>query len=136
MKSLGIFHRDSHEYRHIRDLLESRGIPTDITRTSEDGPVALYVCINAQYADALALLENPEHVVAQPVDIAQYRRSFEAQGLDAILKGCIVILVVFIAVFGILAALRVTGNLRPGHSPGSTFHRPHLRGKPASSKLG
>jgi hypothetical protein len=32
----------------------------------------LSVCINSQYEDALALMENPDHEVAEPIDVGAF----------------------------------------------------------------
>lgn len=108
MKSLGIFNNPS-ECKQIRDLLESRGIPTDLNTGSFAGRGALLVCINEQYEDALALLENPEHVVAEPVDVAQFRQAVKTQGLGTILKGGIAVLIFLLAILGALIAVHFYG---------------------------
>jgi hypothetical protein len=38
----------------------------------------LWVCLDEQYRDALALLKNPEHQVTQPVDVEAFHRELEA----------------------------------------------------------
>ena len=73
VKSLGEFGRTD-ECEQIRDLLASRGIPTYLSTGFKASRGALFVCINEQYEDALAVLKNPEHVVANPVDVSEFER--------------------------------------------------------------
>jgi len=105
MKSLGVFGRTT-EVEQIRELLTSRGIPTYQLggfKAGARGP--LFVCINEQYEDALAVLKNPEHVVANPVDVAQFWHTAQTQGLGTVLKGSIAMLMFLLAIVGLLVAI-------------------------------
>ena len=66
---------DSGERQRIRSLLESNGIPVfeQLWRWAPLG-TAMFVCINEQYDDAIALLANENHEVRDPVDIEQFER--------------------------------------------------------------
>jgi len=104
MKSLGNF-SNSAECAEIRDLLASRGIPTYLATGYRASRGALFVCINEQFEDALAVLKNPEHEVAQPVDVAEFERDARTDGLGTILTGGIALLGFLLAVVGALLAI-------------------------------
>jgi len=103
MKSLGSF-GNSAECAEIRDLLASRGIPTYLAMGYRASRGALFVCINEQFEDALAVLKNPEHEVAQPVDVAEFEREARTGGLGTILKGSVALLVFLLVIVGVLLA--------------------------------
>jgi len=75
------------ERQRIRDLLESRGIPVfeQQGRWTPAGR-ALFVCINEQYDDAVALLANADHEVRDPVDIEQFEKAERTTGLQQTLN--------------------------------------------------
>jgi hypothetical protein len=55
--------------------LESRGIPVYVDSLSafrNPGRGAIFVCLDAQYADAVALLRDENHIVAEPVDVEAF----------------------------------------------------------------
>ena len=67
------------EHDRIRELLERNGIPIYVgARTPRSGPVGLFVCLDEQHDDAVALLRNPHHTVANPVDVADYYKQLDA----------------------------------------------------------
>jgi hypothetical protein len=104
VKSLGWFSSNSPECAQIRELLASRGIPTFFsTRFRARG--VLFICLNEQFDDALALLKNPEHEVARPVDIEEFQRAARTQGLGTILVGSVAILLFLLAIVGVLLAV-------------------------------
>jgi len=58
---------DPSERERVRTLLEDNGIPDFQQRGYRaPGAKATFVCIDAQYDDALALLANPNHQVREP----------------------------------------------------------------------
>jgi hypothetical protein len=108
MKSLGYF-EDAEERERIRDLLASRGIPTYWTRTYRSVRGMLFVCINEQFDDAMAVLKNPDHEVAQPVDVAEFERRTKSDGLGTILHGTVATLGFLLCIIGVLLAIHFLG---------------------------
>ena len=100
MKSLGDF-KGSTECSQIRALLASRGIPTKLGTSVGIDPSPLYVCIDAQYEDALAVLANPDHVVANPVDVAKFYKEMQSRGLDTMMAGSGKLLALLLVLIGI-----------------------------------
>lgn len=95
------------ERDRIVGLLESHGIPVfhDTSgRTVLISTIPLFVCIDAQYDDAVALLANGEHEVAEPVDVAAFRRA-ERQAEPAVLKGAAFALLAVVLIAALVAAL-------------------------------
>ncbi|BCT91001.1 hypothetical protein LYSHEL_00250 [Lysobacter helvus] len=77
--------------------LYHKGIPTfvrgaGIRNVFND---AIFVCINAQYDDARALLDNPDHDVAEPVDVDAFERDVASLDPRLLKWGFIALLVVF-----------------------------------------
>ncbi|MGD8785548.1 MAG: hypothetical protein PVG75_13980 [Thioalkalispiraceae bacterium] len=68
------------EANQIKTLLESRGIPAFVSnkRYARLSPpftpyyLGVFIYIDSQYEDALALINNPEHTVKQPVDVTEF----------------------------------------------------------------
>ena len=61
------------ELDRITELLERNGVPIYVSaRLPRGGPSGLFVCLDEQYDDAVALLRNPHHKVTNPVDVADY----------------------------------------------------------------
>lgn len=102
MRLLGYWH-DPQECFRIRKLLEDSGIPVyrEISGFNTNR-AALFVCINSQFSDAVALLSNPHHVVAQPVDAAQFRLASQTEGRGTILKWSLAILGILLLVVALL----------------------------------
>ena len=106
------------EIDSARILLESRGIPIFVG--NEDSArnfglvyparkYALWVCIDEQYEDALALLDNNDHEIRMPVDIQEYHKSFEqlrSQNTQKLFNGLMLVLV---AVITLIFAMAVIG---------------------------
>ncbi len=86
----------------MRRLLASHGIPTYWNQGLGGARAPLFVCIDEQYDDALALLKNPEHVVAHPVNVEEFKQAGRNQGLGPIL---ISVGGVLLLLLGVLAAL-------------------------------
>lgn len=89
-------------------LLESRGIPVFVGAGSKlryPTRGAIYVCLDAQYDDAVALLGDENHDVAEPVDVEAFWK--KAPGtLPTILNWALAALAL---VIGIWILLAVTG---------------------------
>lgn len=82
-----LFESESHdELTRAKELLEGKGIPVFISseETYRMRPSAvlykkgLWVCLEGQFSDAIKLLKNPSHEVAQPVDVEAFYHSLEA----------------------------------------------------------
>lgn len=106
MKSLGEFNHST-ECSQIRELLASRGIPTYWNPGFGGACAPLFVCIDEQYNDALALLKNPEHTVAHPVDVKEFTQAERTQGFGTILIGGGAILLLLLAVIGVWLAVHL-----------------------------
>jgi hypothetical protein len=122
----------------IRSSLENKGIPIYIVNSSLRGPYPLraqwlhddqgnsfpegiarrydvWVCLERQFEDARVLLQNPYHVVTEPVDVAHYHAALdEAQKQQPwsvfapstrtlnLLSGALVIAILIVATVAIL----------------------------------
>jgi hypothetical protein len=116
MKYLGVA-KGSDEAGRIQDLLESRGIPVRIEKESMFRGVhgaglvyasRIYVCLPSQYPDAVALLTDPNHQVANPVDVSHYWKWVDAQPLaKQIVWGAPLLLLLVLA--GLTLVLWLTG---------------------------
>lgn len=106
MKSLGEFH-SSTECSQIRGLLNSCGIPTYWNPAYGGASAPLFVCIDEQYDDALALLKDPEHVVAHPVDIEEFKQAEQSQGLGSLFVGAGAILLALLGIVGAMVVIRM-----------------------------
>jgi hypothetical protein len=96
------------EQARLVALLESRGIPIyAATGWTARNPFlgGVFVCIDSQYDDAVALLRDEEHVVADPVDVAEFWKKAPAT-LPTILKGALIVLGVLVVVTACVVALR------------------------------
>lgn len=102
MKLLG-YVNDEAEATRVLGLLETKGIPTFRKWAGWRGipayRVAVFVCLDQQYPDALALMSDPDHVVANPVDVKEYDRLAEAMGHAKVLKGALIALAIAVLVF-------------------------------------
>jgi hypothetical protein len=105
---------DPVECARVRDLLASHGIPTyrDRGMRFKDHGL-LFVCINQQFEDALAVLKDPNHVVAEPVDVEEFDRAAQTQGLDTILRWGLAILVVLLLAVCALIRIHYVDQVRP-----------------------
>lgn len=98
--------KDKSELDRIRVLLESRGIPVHVGDENQHhlGGHAmaflryrLHVVLDFQYEDALKLLEDENHEVAEPVDIEEFRnyqRASQPEVLNRILGWLVVAVIV------------------------------------------
>ena len=98
MKSLGFFN-DSTEADKVYELLSSRGIPSYIEgKGIYSSGIVVFVCINEQHEDAIALLKNPNHVVSQPVDVEAFEFAARSAGMGTILKDGLVVLALLLGI--------------------------------------
>lgn len=65
------------ERQRITALLESNGIPVYVADSPQGLAQGMYVCLDAQYNDAVALLHNPDHKVAVRVDVNDFYQQLE-----------------------------------------------------------
>jgi hypothetical protein len=99
------------EAHRIQSLLESKGIPIDwrggaaVRNIRMPYFAALYVCVDSQLEDARAILRDPSHEPAEAIDVAQYRRDIETDGMKSVFDFLFVPGLVIIAVCVILIAV-------------------------------
>src|SRR5689334_23384663 len=106
MRFLGNY-SDPDERARVSRLLESHGIP--IYRqgglTFGEEPRAIFVCVDEQYDDAIALLSDQHHNVRRRLDIKAYAKARRTDFLALELKYALLILVgVVLLVAGLVAA--------------------------------
>jgi hypothetical protein len=91
-------------YVHDADLaseiilrLHHKGIPTLVKGTGVRGLFreAIFVCLNVQFDDARALLDNPDHEVAEPVDVDAFKRDVARLDGGLLTWGFVALVVVF-----------------------------------------
>ena len=56
----------------------------------------MFVCINEQYDDAIALLANENHEVRDPVDIEQFEKTEKTYGLQQVLNYALLVLLAIV----------------------------------------
>ena len=111
------------EADRIARLLEGKGIPIDWRGGSATRNVrapysaALYVCLDSQFEDALAILRDPSHVPAQPVDAAQYRLDIEVDGMKSVLNYLLAPCLVVVAIFVLLIVAIYFTHSSEHHAP-------------------
>ena len=83
------------EVDSVRIRLESNGIPVFVSNDYSStmlGPVfsakpySVWVVLENQHHDAEMLLKNPEHLVAEPVDVALFYKEMAGQRSNAYIK--------------------------------------------------
>lgn len=83
---------DRAELDGLRLLMESKGIPVYVGNEAGSRNMgfvtparqqSLWVVFDEQIDDAIALMEDPEHEVENPVDIEEYRRQVGEAEADA-----------------------------------------------------
>src|SRR4051812_23292862 len=86
--------------------LESRGIPVfhDNGGVGIRNParIALFVCINAQYDDAVALMRDENHDVREPVDVEAFKTAAGTTS-PSLVKGVLLALVIVVAIWVLVA---------------------------------
>ena len=80
-------------------LLKESGIPTFVSHGS-DGP-HLYVCIPGQFEDAQLLLEDPEHVVREPVNVQAFSDTIAQQRMGPFFRIVLPVVAVLVALFAV-----------------------------------
>ena len=105
-------HPDTAYLEEMRQRLESRGIPAVVQGQSMARllvPVGateptLWVYLPFQEGDAKALLDNPEHMVEQPVDVDEFYQLTQSDMAQDQLRSAALKKMLMIS-FGVLAAL-------------------------------
>jgi hypothetical protein len=108
VRVLGYFETEE-ELSRVTELLESRGIPVypeGVAGRFRSWRWCLFVCINDQFEDAVALLKNENHDVRQPVDVAAFKREAEVLGSPEVLKNALIVLLGLVLLAGAIFALR------------------------------
>lgn len=102
---------EKQELENARILLESRGIPVFVGNehsanyaglASPARQLLLWVVLDEQWPDAVALLRDENHEVRAPVDVAEFYRQAEEQRRDtarALFDRAMLLLVLIIAAF-------------------------------------
>lgn len=82
MRVLAHFHSDDAAYK-TQQRLEKAGVPVIVefrhTLMSKGlgSPYTLSVALDEQYNDAVQLISNPNHLVANPIDVENFKRYTE-----------------------------------------------------------
>ena len=95
------------EQERLVGLLQSHGIPVlgdEMQGIRYTTQIALFVCIDEQYDDALALLKNPEHAVSEPVDVDAFWKA-SARTQPELLRWSLVALAVLVGVCILVVAI-------------------------------
>ena len=107
---------DSNHLLSVRLLLEQNGIPVFVSSANTHNLLShyagvkkgLWVCLDMHYADAVALLTNPEHEVNEPVDIRDFEQVLaagEAASMSVLLDYMWVAILVGLGVIILLAVI-------------------------------
>jgi hypothetical protein len=104
------YYPDHAEARNAFNLLESRGVPTYLKNVGNRvwrHRTALVVLFPEQVEDAVALLQDPDHEVRNPVDMELFRQ-VEASGesWDVMLKWLVFVL---LGLVGLIVLLFLVG---------------------------
>jgi len=106
------YDRTTRDRAEIAALLESRGIPVYVDwgwRIRNPSRGAIFVCLDAQYDDAVALLGDENHDVAEPVDVEAFWK--KAPGtLPTILNWALAALAIVIGIWILLAVAGFTSR--------------------------
>jgi len=100
------------EQARLIGLLQSQGIPVlgdQMPGIRYSMQTALFVCIDEQYDDALALLKNPEHTVSEPVDVDAFWKA-SAGTQPQLLRWSLVALAVLVGVCILVVAIRLVAR--------------------------
>lgn len=101
MRLLTYIH-DRGELNRVTSLMTGKGIATHVVYVGRaHGPTrwAVFICINAQIDDAVRLLEDERHVVASPIDVAEFDRNAKTRNLRFIANRSTMFLLVAALVF-------------------------------------
>ena len=95
----------------IKLLLESNGIPASISNKGFarlyhfiPNTLAVFVYLDEQYEDAIKLIENPDHVVTNPVDIDAFYAALESEPMQNEIHNAMNRLILGMFVFGLVCA--------------------------------
>ena len=90
------------EVQRIISLLQTNGIPAFGQTASFRLPIPhrIWVCVDSQVEDARSLLRDPNHIVCEPLDVAQYDLQFEAFDHSKLLRDTLRVLVVVAVLMG------------------------------------
>ena len=77
---------DAEELTRVTQLLHSKGIPTFGRSHGSRYQVhwKIFVCLDEQFEDAAAVLQNPDHTPLLQVDVEAFLAEADARNLDAI----------------------------------------------------
>jgi hypothetical protein len=97
----------------IVSLLHAKGIPTFVKSGRVGVPgfgpatYVIFVCLDSHVEDAHKLLDDPGHVVQQPVDVETYKR--DAAGVDSrqVKWGALVLAAVVLAITALFLGLDI-----------------------------
>ncbi|HKP66230.1 MAG TPA: hypothetical protein VJX31_06360 [Casimicrobiaceae bacterium] len=99
------------EQARITELLEGNGIPIYCQAGTRAVPFiggrsysTIFVCINSQYDDAVALLANENHEVRNPVDVEAFKTAAETTS-PALVKAVLLVLAAVVAAWVLVSAL-------------------------------
>jgi len=85
---------DEDEALSLVGLLEDNGIP--IFQKTRSGKLTyqahIWVCLDSQFDDAVALKRNPDHEVREPVDVKSYYEQSRTYGLDLLARYSLIVL--------------------------------------------
>jgi Putative prokaryotic signal transducing protein len=87
-----LFHTtEKQEALNVKMVFELKGIPVFIG-SENAGPAigfigankyTVWVCLDDQYQDAVALLENPDHEVTSGIDVEDYYKHIESESVKS-----------------------------------------------------
>lgn len=107
MRYLATVH-DTHELHRMRTLLRERGVPTYVGDASVRllTRQKLFVCIDSQLDDALKVLKDPTHRVAEPVDAQAFEDAMGSSDLSLLTRYATWIMASAVAIVLLLWAVR------------------------------
>jgi hypothetical protein len=96
----------SEERARIKTLLEDRGIPVfEQPGYRTVAEAALFVCINEQYDEAIAVLRNDRHEVRNPIDVEAFEAAKRSSGLSAAVKYSLLVLLLVVIVWAAVTGI-------------------------------
>jgi hypothetical protein len=69
------------------------------SRTGNGIGSAIFVCIDAQFEDAVALLSDPDHEVAQPINVTEFNQAITKVGVTPIATWLILPVILVVLLF-------------------------------------
>jgi hypothetical protein len=108
---------DRNRAGEILGVLRDKGIPafTKVAGSPWVAPyqIAIFVCIDAQYEDASAVLRNPEHLVKMPVDVAEFEELAKKQDVMPLIKWGVIlglVMIIVVTLVGYFLGVPLFGN--------------------------